>query len=429
MPETIHRAKYILADSCALVPNGSVRILDDGHISEVAPWNHAARSPSAAVMDWGSAVILPGFINAHAHLELTSLCNRLTRYSSFTDWLSQLIASRRSWDTAAVCASIREGIAQSLASGTTTVGDISSTGIVRRAARNSPIRKVVFEESIALSPGQAGEKIAEVRRALEFPASGDLFRQGISPHAPYTVSGDLYRGLADLARNCNVPLATHIAETEAEIQFLQTGTGEIMNFLRSMNALPDGWNPPGSLPIPYLRSLGVLGTQCLLIHCNYLDRESIARIADSGSSVVYCPRSHAFFGHREHPARKLLDAGVNVALGTDSLASNTSLSMLDEMRFLYRKRNDLKPGEILQAATVNGAKALNFGSSLGKLQPGCWADMTVLELPSNIKETGLVDQILEGAGACSGTVVGGKTVWRKMDRGDSLGIAHSGSAT
>jgi cytosine/adenosine deaminase-related metal-dependent hydrolase len=417
MSETIHRAQYIVADSCTLVPNGGIRILDDGRIAEVAPWNRAARGPSAEVVDWGAAVILPGFINAHAHLELTSLRNRLSRYASFTDWLSQLIALRRSWDTAAVRASIQEGIAQSLASGTTTVGDISSTGIVRSAARSSPIRKVVFEESISLSPGQAGEKIAEVKQALEFPAPGDLFRQGISPHAPYTVSGDLYRGLADLARSCNIPLATHIAETEAEIRFLQTGTGEFMDFLRSMNALPDDWNPPGSLPIPYLHALGVLGTHCLLIHGNYVDRESISRIADSGSSVVYCPRSHAFFGHREHPARKLLDAGVNVALGTDSLASNTSLSMLDEMRFLYRKRNDLKPEEILQAATVNGAKALNFGNDLGKLKPGCWADMTVLELPSNINETRIVEQILEGAGNCSGTVVGGKIIWRKMDTG------------
>ena len=142
-----------------------------------------------------------------------------------------------------------------------------------------------------------------------------------------------------------------------------------------------------------------------------MDRESIDRVADSGSSIVYCPRSHAFFNHQRHPVRELLDAGINIALGTDSLASNATLSMLDEIRFLYNKRRDLKPEEILKAATINGAKALGYGNSVGVLKPGCRADMTVIEVPSNMKPRHVPDQILEGAGRCMGTVVGGRVVW------------------
>ncbi|MEJ2108794.1 MAG: amidohydrolase family protein, partial [Acidobacteriota bacterium] len=328
----------------------------------------------------------------------------------------KLIAERSSMATTALKASIAKGIDLSLSSGTTTIGDISSTGLVRSAAYNSPIRKVIFEESIALSPNQAQEKVAEVERALETAAADDLFRQGVSPHAPYTASGQLYQGLAALARSRKIPLATHTAETEAEIQFLSTGTGEFRDFLLNMNALPGDWNPPRTSPVSYLHSLGVLKTHCLLIHCNYLDQASIELIAESGNSVVYCPRSHAFFGHGKHPVRRLLDAGIRVALGTDSLASNASLSILDEMRFLAQKRTDLKTEEILKAATVNGANALNLGDETGQLKPGSRADITVLEVPSGMKESKFVEQILEGSGECIGTIIGGNIAWRRKDR-------------
>jgi len=416
MKETIYRAKYALADSYTLIPDAAICVLDNGTISRITPWNHVAQKSSSPVMDWGSAVILPGFINSHIHLELTGLYNRLTRYDSFTDWLSQLIILRRRWDTLTLNSSINEGIALSLASGTTTVGDISSTGVVSSASRSSRLRKVIFKETIALSASQAEKNISDIERILDSSESGEFLYSGVSPHASYTVSAELYRELAKLASSRTIPLATHIAETEPEIEFLKTGRGEFRRFLQSMQALPEDWTPPGSDPIPYLHSLDVLGPLCLLIHCNYIDQKSIAMIAESESSVVYCPRSHAFFGHQKHPVRKLLDAGINVALGTDSLASNTSLSLLDEMRFLCRYRPDLKPEEILQMATINGAKALNFINNLGKLKPGYRADMTVLEMPSNTKESNILHHILEGAGECIGTIVGGKTAWRRKDR-------------
>jgi cytosine/adenosine deaminase-related metal-dependent hydrolase len=182
--------------------------------------------------------------------------------------------------------------------------------------------------------------------------------------------------------------------------------------------LPAGWRPPGLSPVPYLDSLGALQPSALLIHCNYLDQESMISILRSRSSVAYCPRSHAYFGHERHPVRELLDMGVNVALGTDSLASNSSLSILDEMRFLHRTRKDLKCEEILRMATLNGAAALHFGGVLGRLRRGYWADMTILRLPESACAKNLASQILEGAGECIGTIVEGRVVWRRAERTD-----------
>ncbi len=419
MKETFHRAKYALADSHTLVANAAVRVLESGTVSGISAWDAADQGPST-VVDWGSAILLPGLVNAHAHLELTSLFNRITRYDSFTDWLSKLIALRRGMDDSALHSSFGRGIALSLASGTTAIGDISSTGIARRRAWENRMRKVIFEEAIALSESVADEKASDVERILDSAEPSEFLVAGISPHAPYTVSAGLYRKLAQLAKSRSIPLATHIAETQQEIEFLKTGTGEFKEFLQEMRAFPPDWKPPGSPPISYLHSLGVLGTCCLLVHCNYLDSAAIAKIAESGSSVVYCPRSHAFFGHRNHPVRRLLDTGVTVALGTDSMASNTSLSILDEMRFLFLHRPDLRPDEILQMATAHGAKALAFGKGSGQLREGCRADMTVLEIPSNTTESRILHQILEGAGECAGTVVGGKTIWRRTSP-DSAG--------
>ncbi len=413
MEKTVHRAKYILADPNTLLKNVAVEIASNGCIKNIAPWGELSVQPGIKVVDWGAAIVMPGLVNAHVHLELTFLCNSLSRFDSFTDWLSKLIAGRRAWSPEQLRSSIREGIAQSLAAGVTTVGEISSSGVSRELIRDIPLRNVVFEESIAFPPHLAAEKIADMSRILDTSKSGDLYRPGISPHAPYTVSGDLYRGLAELAQLRKLPLATHIAETEDEILFLRKGTGEFRNFLDAMGLLPPNWNAPGLDPVPYLHSLGVLGNNCLLIHCNYMDDESIRLVARTRSSIVYCPRSHDFFHHRKHPIRQLLDAGINVALGTDSLASNRTLSLLDEMRFLYKERKDIKAEEILQAATRNGAEALGFGGGLGTLGPGNPADLTVLEVPQNMEIRMAPDQILEGAGECVGTVVGGRIAWQK----------------
>jgi len=413
MLKSVHRAKYVLAEPDLLLQNAAVHISNPGRISRIEPWNDPQAMPEIEVIDWGTAVIIPGLINAHTHLELTHFFNQLTQFDSFAEWIMQLVNQRRTWSRDRFLNSARDGERAALSSGTTLVGDITASGVGWDAAIEGSLRRVVFAEVTALSGADIDQALSRLEPLLDRDDHGPLLTKGLSPHAPYTVSPGLYSRVAELSHTRGMLLATHVAETKAEIEFLQAGTGELRDLLSRLGALPADWKPPQIAPVLFLDLLGVLGQSCLLVHCNYLDQESISRILRTGSSVVYCPRSHSFFGHDPHPIRKLLDSGINVALGTDSLASNSSLSMLDEVRFLAKTRKDLKPEEILRAATLNGAAALNFGGVLGRLRRGYWADMAVLQIPENTGPRQLTAQLLEGAGECIATIVQGKIVWRK----------------
>ena len=410
MIRTIHRAKYVLAEADLLLQDATVHVSDPGRISRVEPWQDPPGTMEAKIVDWGSAVIMPGLVNAHTHLELTCLHGQLTRFSTFFDWVSQLIERRREWTRTEYIESVRQGAQMCLSSGTTLVGDISASGVSWEALKPLPLRKVVFEEALSFLPEAASQTLASLQARLKRGRRDKLLKIGISPHAPYSVSPELYRALAEMAREKELPLATHLAETREELEFLESGTGPIKAFLESVKALPEHWTPPGLDPVSYLEQSGVLESPVLLIHCNYLDADSMRKILSSRSSVVYCPRSHNFFGHTNHPVRELLDHGVNVALGTDSLASNDTLSILDEMRFLFQSRKDLKAEEIFRMATLNGAGALGFASTLGRLRRGYWADLTVLRLAEDPGPKNFLSQILEGAGEWQGTVVRGAVV-------------------
>jgi aminodeoxyfutalosine deaminase len=412
MTPIIHRAQYVFKQP-DLLENAAVVVSEDGHILQVDSWNRLSAISTAQVEDWGSAILLPGLVNAHTHLELTHLHNQLTEFTSFTDWILQLIRQRQDWTAAMYRASTEKGAQLSLASGTTLVGDITSSGVGWTAVSDVNLRRVVFEEVLSLAPDRIELVLAQLTELIHSAETRPRQVHGVSPHAPYSVGPDLFRQTAEFARREKRRLATHIAETKAEVEFLLTATGEFRDFLLNIGALPANWQSPKTSPIAYLDSLNVLGPSCLLIHCNYLDNESIMRIAQSRSSVVYCPRSHSFFGHENHPIRQLLDTGVQVALGTDSLASNHSLSVLDEMRHLYTHRPDITPQEIFQAATIYGAIALGFDGMLGRLEAGYLADVTVLALPDNLNSPKLLQQILEGAGDCLATIVEGRIAWRQ----------------
>lgn len=412
MLKTVFAAKYVLVEPGILLEDSEVHVSDSGRILSVQR-RTASTQPGVEMVDWGSAVIIPGLVNAHTHFELSSLRGRTSRNGSFTGWLAQVVAQNRARPDELSLEAARTGIRLALASGTTLAGDVTASGMAwNAAAERGGLRCIVFQEAIALASSAAGNAIAQLERSLD--SSGNaLLAHGISPHAPYTASAQLYLDAAALARRKGLLLSTHVAETKAELEFLQTGTGEFREFLSSLSALPGDWTPPGVSPIAYLDALGVMRQPCLLVHCNYLDEDAIAAIAARGSSVVYCPRSHAFFGHEDHPVRQLLDSGVNVALGTDSLASNDSLSILDEMRYLYKARRDITADEIFRAATVNGARALGF-AELCALRPGRPADLTVLGLPQGIASNHLQEEILQGAGECTGTIVQGEVAWRKV---------------
>lgn len=405
MEPTIHRAKYVLTGPGVLVENAAIRVSARGRITAVERWK--AGRGVGRVQDWGPALIIPGLVNAHTHLELTTAAARIFRCPDFTGWLLQVIERRREMSERDRAESAREGARLALSSGTTLIGDISSGGPAAAALRGIAPRRIVFYETLALAPERAAGAWSTTRRMLERALATGGLAPGVSPHAPYSVSAGLYRLAARFALSRRLLLCTHAAESRAEAEFLARGTGEFARFLERLGVLPQGWEAPALRPIAYLDSLGVLGRRTLLIHCNYLSAEDFTLIRRRQCSVVFCPRSHAWFGHRRHPVRRLLDAGVNVALGTDSLASNDSLSMLDEMRYLFSRRKDLSACEIVRMATAGGAVALGQGRRCGRLGRGFSADMAVLDFPEKVRPRRVEAAMLEGAGAWAATVVQG----------------------
>jgi aminodeoxyfutalosine deaminase len=208
-------------------------------------------------------------------------------------------------------------------------------------------------------------------------------RNGLSPHAPYTVCTELLDALVGLSASDRVPLAMHLAESQEELELLRHGAGPLKQLLQDREA----WNPkairPGSRPLDYLRTLSC-AHRAIVVHGNYLDEEEIAFVAANATKmcVVYCPRSHDWFGHTSYPLEKMLAAGAVVALGTDGRGSNPDLSLLAEMRRVACKHPSVDRRAILAMGTLNGANALGIDGEVGSIEPNKDADLTVVALPN-----------------------------------------------
>lgn len=379
---TIVKAKYIITDPENYLEDGAVavegkKIKCVGTFEQV---NARTKSGGAKVIDLGNAALLPGLVNAHTHLDLTHLQNRIKPTKNFTHWVFQLIGARVRWKKDDYISSLEKGIQYSIEAGTTTVADIAHTEHSFPVLEKSPLRKVVYQEVIDLNPRHADDIVRDIQTRLSAIRRDDLLKVGLSPHAPYSVSKELYQAIAQFAHHAGIPVCTHIAETQDEIEFLTRGTGDFIAMLRQLRVGIDNWQAPGLNPIDYLNETGFLNDSPLLIHCNYISDEEVSMIKSSGSTVVFCPRSHRFFGHTRYPIQRFLDAGVNVGLGTDSLASNDTLSILDEMKFLFHHYS-LLPKTILSMATVNGAKALGSELRIGQIREDFEADFCGVRLP------------------------------------------------
>jgi cytosine/adenosine deaminase-related metal-dependent hydrolase len=277
-------------------------------------------------------------------------------------------------------ASVRSAVRQSLAAGVTTVGDITrSPEQVRPLLRESPLRAVSFGEVIAV-----GKLRAQLRTALadasDACATSPTLRIGVSPHAPYTVEPDGLRACADQARGAGLPLAIHLAETIDEAMFTTEHRGDLRSYLERLGVWDEHVPCPHARPIDLAAATGLLTDTTVLAHANYLSDAEIGVLAGAGSHVVYCPRTHAAFGHPPHRYRAMLAAGINVCVGTDSLASTPSLSILDELRWLHANRHDCDPATLLEMGTLRGARALAWDDDVGSLGIGKAADFAVVPL-------------------------------------------------
>lgn len=378
----ILRANWVASGVGEPIRDGCVEILGDA-LGRVGRYDPAA-ARGRDVLDLGDALLTPGLVNPHTHLELTGYHGRLLP-APLWEWLSQLVPLRVGDDRAAREAeSIRAGAWESLAAGVTTVGDISRFGEHWQILRAIPIRKVCFVEllSLADSPPRTPTELAAAVAAVE---EDPLLTVGVSPHAPYSVSEAHFRAAIALAARLRRPWMTHWSETQEENRFLAGDESALPMFVRRL--LPRAQlTSPGKSPIAHLAELTDAAPAGLLAHVNYIDKDEVALLARLGHTVVYCPRAHEFFGHRHHPWRQLRRAGVQVLVGTDSRASNQDLALLRELRFIATRLADAPPaGELLQLATHSAATALGLGDRVGMLQPGMQADVVAWPLPPSCR--------------------------------------------
>lgn len=393
MPTCTLTARWIMPVAATPLANGLITIRD-GLVEAVEP-----RGTRTADRDLGNVAILPGLVNAHTHLDLTSLRGKCPPTLDFTLWLRGVIQHRRSQTPTETAADIRAGLAESLASGTTLLGDISGQGWSWTALVDAPTRAVVFREVLGLPKERARGAWSDLMNWLGHHQATANCRPGVSPHAPYSVRSSIFFAAGTLG----IPVAVHLAETKIELELLTRRKGPFKRFLEELGV----WESEGLANSPeHVLQLLTGVVPVAVVHGNYL--QSHAYIPPKGS-IIYCPRTHAAFGHPPHPFRDFLRRGVRVAIGTDSLASNPDLDVLAEVRFLHARYPDVPGATLLRMATLSGAEALGWADETGSLAPGKSADLIVLPL-ANEETTDPHALVLESSECVSGLMFRGNWV-------------------
>lgn len=384
-------AEYVLPISPGEpVRNGAVAI-DGSRISAVGTREDIfARFPGTAHEDLGNAAILPGFVNCHSHLEITPMRGFLDSVEhDFYAWLIKLTITRgETLSDEDVRTGAVAGALEGARGGVTCFGDIGRYGRAGfDALKANGLRGVVFQET-EFSPNDQSapedfEKLKEKFLALRADET-PLVKAGLSPHAPYTVSPALFRLITGYALEQKIEISIHAAESREEDELMIKGTGFFADLQKRFGST---WQSPGRSTIEYFSELGVLLAKPLFAHCITVSDSDVELLAASGSRIAHCPKSNAKFGHGYAPFEQLLDRGIAVGLGSDSVASNNSCDILEEARFAALaarnrpvSRRFIDAREVLEAATLGGARAMGLENEIGTLETGKQADLIAVSL-------------------------------------------------
>jgi cytosine/adenosine deaminase-related metal-dependent hydrolase len=379
MPEqaTILTAAWIAPMTGPLLRDAGV-VFRGGRIAGIGEIRAICRQhPDAIQHDLGNAVVLPGLINAHVHLELSAL-HPGERPSRFVDWLINLM---RDADPATAPAAMAEGIAQCIRFGVTAVGDITAQPVVTRPLlAASPLRGISFGEVRAMAQRRAMLQ-ARLNAAIA-PIGSNNISHGISPHAPYSIEAYGYAACLAAANEYQVLLATHLAESPDEAEFLRDHTGPFKALWDLLNAWDNDVPRFDGGPIRFAKSIGLLDHPTLLAHVNYCDDAELDLLASGSAGVVYCPRTHLFFGHPPHRWREMLARGINVAVATDSCASSPDLNLVDDLRLLHKIAPEIPAEHLWKLITTNAARMLAMPDA-GALATGRVADAVVFPVQTS----------------------------------------------
>jgi cytosine/adenosine deaminase-related metal-dependent hydrolase len=358
------------------IEDGAVLVDTGGRLTAIGPHPHVPTPSAAQTLEFPDAVLVPGLVNCHTHLELTHLGRRIPE-REFPRWIRRIRELKDASSEEEFTSSAEAGIRDCWSRGVTCVADTGSTGAVLKALTRLGGRGIAYHEVFGPDPSRAGEYFSEFERQfarLRQRATGNAFViLGVSPHAPYTVSEPLYRLVRDLARRERLPMAVHLAESPEEIELVRDGTGPFADALRARGIEVKA---RGGSPVQYLLKLGVLASgNCLCIHCVQVDDEDVRLLSEAGVAVAHCPRSNAAHRHGRAPLAAFRAAGIPVGFGTDSVVSVPDLDLWAEA-----ETTGLSGEEALRMLTIDGARALGWEREIGSLEVGKSADLAVFTL-------------------------------------------------
>ena len=403
----IIRARTVVTMDGPPIDNGAVAI-EDNRIVAVGTLPELHWLSDSPVIDLGEQVLMPGLINAHCHLDYTMMRGAISPPKSFTAWVQRINALKRSLDSEDYLGAVQRGFAELRKWGTTSVCNIEAFPELMTRLAPSPLRTWWFYEMIDIRHRITTDDV--VAGALSFfqHRANSLDSFGLSPHAPYTASLNLYQLANACAASFSMLLTTHLAESAEEFGMFRNARGPLHDF---MTALQRPMGDCGkATPFAHLWQSGAVDARWLIAHMNTLTEEDFLILAElprgAGPHLVHCPGSHRYFSHPPFPAKRLHDLGVNLCLGTDSLASTDSLSLFEEMRLLRQTQPWLRPEQMLRMVTLNPARALRRKGQLGQILPGALADL--IALPASGSLGSVHEEIVEHTAPISWTMINGQ---------------------
>jgi aminodeoxyfutalosine deaminase len=381
----LHRARWVAADADTIFPDGHI-VESAGVIREIGRGKPPATD---RVLDHGPVVLLPGLVNAHVHLELTALADRVPAEGGFEAWVRALLAAREAAGEAALRDGAAAGVAELRASGCAAVGEVTTLGITREALVEAGMAGIWFREYLGGDPPPA--------EAVPNWVAGDL-AASVAGHAPHTTAPSVLRRLAETARRRGLPFSLHLAESAAEEEFLAAGRGDWADFLKERGIDVSDWGLPSRSPVDHADRIGLLGPGTLLVHLLRADAADFRRVRERGAAVCVCPRSNLRLHGMLPDLDGMFRAGLRPALGTDGRASVDSLNPFDEMAFVAGNFPSMAPARVFDMATRNGADALGIGHRYGTLAPGRRAAFSISPV-SATTSTLLLERIVHDTAA------------------------------
>jgi cytosine/adenosine deaminase-related metal-dependent hydrolase len=383
LPSSI-TASWILPIADDPIRNGSV-VIGDGRVAAVE------RGAADGAVDLGHVAVLPALVNAHTHLELSYLHGRIAPRERFLDWIGDLMAARREFPDAAdprIVDAARRALAAARASGTGLFGDVSNTLVTVPLLAGAEVAAQVFYELLGFNAADPEGRVAAARAQVNAlgPQDGQI-RVSLAPHAPYSVSPALFSAIRrDLDASPGRVSTVHLGESPEEVEFLKRGTGAWRTMLEQLGVWTDEWRPPGVSPVAYLSDLGFLDRCVLAVHGVQFDGEDLSRLSTLGMTVVSCPRSNIYVGVGAPPLEAFYAMDVDVAFGTDSLASAPDLNLFSELAEARRLAPRVPARKLLESATLVGARALGFERELGTIEAGKRASLIAVRVPEGVTD-------------------------------------------